>query len=255
VVQLRGTVTDPEHALTSVQLGFSGAAAGSTNADQAGNFSLLTSNADLGTVHATASDGLETSPERMTNITDAAPVLTLDIAYEHQTTVTLSGSVADIDKAGLQVTLTGMVSTTVVTDSDGNFSVTTQASGLGPVTASTVDLWGVASNQPFVNVYSRAPQITSFSASRGLSNLCTLYGTVDDEDPAGLRVDFGGLPSVSGLPAIVGADGRFSTTIRLNPEDHGRVTAQTTDWWGLRSDIDWTDLAAAEINLTQAQRT
>jgi hypothetical protein len=243
IVELRGTVTDNDPA--SVLLTFSGAATGYTTADSAGHFDFFSANASLGTATAVAVDGQNlSSPPASANITDPAPVLTLSISYGRHTTVTLSGSVTDVDLVGLTVTLTGKVNASAVTDANGNFSVTTQATGLGPVTASTTDLWGVASNQPYVNVYDTPPQITSFSARESPGNLWTFYGTVAYRDPDGLVVNLSGFPSLSGQGATVGDDGKFCTVVQMSPTDNGQVRAVTTDWYGLASDVDF-------VNITQ----
>ena len=45
------------------------------------------------------------------------------------------------------------------------------------------------------------------------------------------------LPSLNGKTATVGADGWFYLTITLQANEQGSACAQTTDWWGLTSNV------------------
>jgi hypothetical protein len=84
---------------------------------------------------------------------------------------------------------------------------------------------------------SSAPVITGFQANRGSGNCWTFSGTVIDQNPAGLTVTFGGLPSLQGQVATTNASGYFSLTVQLQPGECGMATAQTTDWAGLQSNV------------------
>ncbi len=233
-IKLAGQVADSTG--TMVTVSFSGAASGTVTCDTSGAFSYITSNASLGNVSASAVDGkgLAASPVSAT-ISDTAPALSLTMAYGSQRTVVLSGRVIDVDMGGRTVTFSGVVNATVVTNSDGTFCLTTQASSLGTIQATTVDLWGLRSNTAQVNVTSNAPIIQGFTATENSNNYWTFSGWVSDESAPGLIVQFGGLPSVTGKTAVVGTDGTFSLTVQLQPGEAGDVTAQVTDWWGLMS--------------------
>jgi hypothetical protein len=66
-----------------------------------------------------------------------------------------------------------------------------------------------------------------------------IQGMVYDESPAGLIVNFSGLAQVNGLSATAGPDGSYSICVDMGQNPYGTVNAQTTDWWGLASDIVW----------------
>lgn len=168
----------------------------------------------------------------------AAPVISLDIRYGTQRTVTLFGQVTGGDAAGYTVTFSGVVSGSTTTDQSGAFSYTAQASSLGKVSATATSSSGQTSNVAQVDVKSTAPTIVSFTAVEGLNNLWTFSGRVTDESPAGLIVTLGGVQGLS-VTATVGADGWFSVTVQLAENITGTATAKTTDWWGLDSNVAW----------------
>ncbi len=236
VAQLSGTVTDANPA--GVTLSFSGAVSGTTTSDSSGHFSYSTTVATLGTVNAVATDQQGHSATAQATLSKAAPSITLSVSYGSGRTVTLSGTVTDLDAGGRTVTFTGVVSNTVNTRGDGTFSLTAQASGLGNVWASTVDLWGQSSNTASVTLTDDAPTIGNFQAVEGTNRVWTFSGTVTDgEGAGGLTVTFGGLPTLNGKTVNTAADGTFSLTIQLQVGENGTATAQTTDAWGQASNV------------------
>ena len=233
-VVLSGTVADSNPA--SVTITFSGAASGTTTANPSGNYSFTTQASSLGTVYAVGVDGNNLSSNQASaNLTCAIPSVTLSITYGIQRTVTLSGQVTAGSPGGLTVQFTGVVNGSVVTNPDGTYSLTAQASALGNIQAQTTDVWGQASSTAQATVSSAAPRITNFGAVQGAGNTWTFQGQVTDESAAGLVVQFGGLPSLLGQTATVQANGWFYLTIQLQPGENGGASAQTTDWWGLAS--------------------
>lgn len=163
------------------------------------------------------------------------PCISLNIVYDSQKNVTLSGQVTDENPGGLTVTFTGQYQGTVVTNADGTFSVTVTAAGLGTISASTVDTQGLSSNVAFVSVISFAPQITEASCTEGIDHIWTFRGKVLDESAPNLVIHFGGLNSVENQTVTVEADGWFCYIVQLQPNEDGTVTADTTDWWGQAS--------------------
>jgi hypothetical protein len=167
------------------------------------------------------------------------PSLTLSVIYNGRTSVTLSGTVTDpaASPAGLTVTFTGVVAGTAVTDSNGNFTLTTNAACLGVVDATTVDSLGNNSNTASVTLTAPAPVINDFTAVEGPGQIFTFSGTVTDQTPGGLSVGFGGIPALVGQSATTNGGGAFSLTVQLqdNGSDNGTAWAQTADWWGLIS--------------------
>jgi hypothetical protein len=233
MVVLSGVVTDSNP--PGVGVTFSGAASGSAGCDATGYFSYTAPDANLGKVTAVAVDeiGLSSAPAK-TVISVASPTVALAMTYGSQRTVTLSGQVSDIDAGSLSLNFTGVVTGSVSVNSNGTFTLTTTATGLGTIQASTTDLWGQLSTSNQVIVSSPPPVITSFTATLGLGNLWTFTGTVNDPSPAGLYVQLGGVPGLSGAATVL-ADGTFSVTVQLAQGVSGYATAQTTDWWGQQS--------------------
>jgi virginiamycin B lyase len=166
----------------------------------------------------------------------APPTVSVSVTYGAQRTVTLSGQVTDAQPGGLTVNFSGMVVGSVVTNADGTFSATFQASGLGNVQAITTDAQGLVSNTATVTLASNPPTISNFVGSNS-GGVWTFTGKVNDSSPAGLTVSFGGLPSLAGKTATVQADGTFELVVALAAGEQGTVTAQTTNWWGQNSNV------------------
>ena len=166
----------------------------------------------------------------------SAPTISLNIAYGAERMVTLSGQVTDDQStSGLSVTFSGAVQATTFTNADGTFSMQTQASSLGNIEATAVDIGGLPSNTATVTVATNAPQITDTSCSEGVNGWWTFTGRVIDESAANLVIRFAGLTSVANQTVTVEADGTFCFIVQLQPGEEGTVTAVTTDWWGIQS--------------------
>ncbi|HZZ81838.1 MAG TPA: hypothetical protein VFE62_25280, partial [Gemmataceae bacterium] len=103
---------------------FSGSASASTTTDSSGNFSLITSDASLGSVLATAVKGSLRATASQ-SIAVPAPTMSLTLTYASPTTVTLSGTVSDIDAGSESVYFTGVASGAAACDANGNFCLTT----------------------------------------------------------------------------------------------------------------------------------
>jgi hypothetical protein len=235
-VQLSGSLSDSVPAGATVT--FSGAASGSTTTDANGNYSFSTSTATLGAVSAVAVDVLgQSSNTAQATIAVAAPSLTLAISYGSQKTVTLSGTVSDMDASSLTVTFSGEVTGSVTPGTNGNFSYTAQAAALGTVSASTTDLWGQASNTAQVTVSCAAPQITNFAAILNCGTTWTLEGQVVANNAQGLVITFSNMPSLQGVTATVGSSGWFYVNVTFQPGEDGMACAETTDCWGQNSNV------------------
>jgi len=164
----------------------------------------------------------------------AAPVISLSWEPVGASMVTLSGAVQDETPAGMWIMFSGRCFGMTTTDSSGAFSVTLKPSGSGQVMAQTFDaegLSGVAS----VALANAVAAIVEFTAIRQESNCWTFSGRVQDESPAGLTVQFGGLPSLVGKTAQVQSDGTFSLTVQLQCGEEGAAYAQVSDWWNQMS--------------------
>jgi hypothetical protein len=232
-VQLSGAYSsgNPANAVVT----FSGAVQASTTADTSGNYSYITSNAVLGNVTATAIDQNNLSASATATIAVTAPSVTVHVDTSNNSkTITVSGQVTDIDQGALTVTLTGVVSASASTGSNGAYTYTGQATGLGTVSASTTDEWGQSSNTAQASATVTAPTITGFTATKNPDGTWTLSGQVTAASTKGMVVTFGGLASGS---TTVNSSGFFSATIEMTVIASGTVTAQATDAWGQQSNI------------------
>jgi hypothetical protein len=236
MVVLSGVVSDSCPAAVGVN--FTGAATGGASCDDSGYFSYTAPDAKVGAVTAVAVDdfGSSSRPAK-TVIAVASPVVALAMTYGSERTVTLSGQVTDLDAGSLSINFSGVVTASVNVNPNGSFILTTTATGLGAIGASATDLWGQLSKTAQVIVSSPPPVITSFIAIPGTDNTWTFTGTVSDPSPAGLTVQLGGIPGLSGQTATVLPTGTFSFTIQLPPGTSGEITALTTDWWGQGSNL------------------
>jgi hypothetical protein len=242
MVQLSGTVVDDAPA--SVSITFSGVVSASATASASGAFSCTAQASGLGTVSAVGSDtfGLKSDTAQAT-VTNSAPSLTLSVAYGTQRNVTLSGRVTDAQAGACTVQFTGVATGSTTTNADGTYSLTVSASQLGTVQATAQNPWAQVSSPAQVTLTSAPPSITNFQAIRGALNVWTFQGRVTDASAPGLVVRFGGLPSLAGQTTTVGSDGWFYFTVRLQDGEQGTASAQTTNWWGLDSNLALADVS------------
>jgi large repetitive protein len=227
-VRLSGTVAGG----AGLNLYFNGVVTGNVTTDANGNFSYTTAQATLGTVNA---QGMNTDQASASIAVTPPSLSSLAIAYGAQRSVTVSGTLNDIDAASQTVHFGGVVSGSAVTDGSGHFSFTANASALGTINVGEMDLWGQASSPASVTVTSAAPVIQNFTAVNEALNIWIFTGNVVDESAAGLTITFGGCAALNGQTTTVQADGSFSFTIQLPAGTDCTVTAITTDWWGLMS--------------------
>lgn len=228
-VNLNGTVTDD--APGGLTVSFGGDIMGSATTDGSGNYSYTTPAMMLGTVTASVTDIWNQTTTTTTGGGNQAPVITISsVVYGSGRTVTISGTVADEAPGGLTVMLAGAVMGYATTNSDGTFSLTTEASMLGAITAMTTDAFMASSNTPQVTLTSNTPTISNFQVNYN-GTQAIFSGQVADESSAGLTVYFGGISSLFGLTATVGQNGTFALTVALQPNESGSATADVSDWW------------------------
>jgi hypothetical protein len=142
-VELTGQLLDANPAGATVT--FSGAATGSTTTDANGNFSFIADSASLGTVYASAVDqAQQTTNLAHATIADSGPIITFTVSSMSQTSVTITGSVTDVDKQGISVQASGFASGSTLTDANGNFTFTSALGAGGAVLVSATDLWGAS---------------------------------------------------------------------------------------------------------------
>jgi hypothetical protein len=244
-VVVTGQVLDEAPAQVNVNL--TGSVSGTVHPDSSGAFEyigvsngfpfvLITAVAiDEGGL-ISAAFGVSVAP----NFDDQAPYITMSVTYGSQRTVTLEGTVYDETPAGIPVAISGVIANqTVYTNSEGHFSLTAVASGLGDVHGQATDIGGHQSNVAIVTLVNNAPQIVDMSVSCMGDNTYVLTGHVLDESPGGLTFTLGGdVDAFRGRLVTVNADGTFSISATItDPTDRGEITAQVTDWWGLTSNL------------------
>jgi len=239
LVEVYGTAKDESPQNMKVQI--VGVVTGTVAPDANGKFHLVAQATGLGSIVAWGVDDEGLYSDKVeTTLTSAAPAIKLEIIYGSGRTVILKGKVVDESPGGLTVTFRGAVTGSIVTDDDGAFEFKAQATHLGKIAATTVDPWGLVSADALVVVESTPPIIVNFSAVEDVDGIWIFRGSVTDESAEGLIVNFDGLKSLVGKTAKVRADGTFSLAVRLQPGEEGTVSAITTDWWGLDSEVVFT---------------
>jgi hypothetical protein len=231
-VQLSGNLAG--EAVAGVVVTFTGAVNATTTTDSTGAFSYTTSDASLGIVYASASEFDDAAAEIAVERPD---ISALSLKYSDEESITVTGSLTDIDAAGRTITFSGAANGAVTTDNLGRFSFTTAMTQFGMLQADMTDLWNQAADTEAVYVSSGLPVILDFACHVEDGNLWVFTGRVNDEYPEGLTIRFGGL--LQGHTTTVQADGTFSFTIILEPGTSGTVTAITTDWWGQDSEMEY----------------
>jgi hypothetical protein len=235
-VRVTGVVSDESVSSTTVTL--TGALSGTITPDATGEFDCEVQSTGTGEFTGTLTDyeGLTDSQSGELTAYNAPPSLTLMYSWGPNRQVTVAGAVTDENPGGLSVTFGGAATGSAVTTSLGGYSATLTASQLGLLTATVTDD-AQQTGQASVTLTNAAPQITSFSAMKGMGNLWTFRGTVDDEYEPGLVVELDGLPSLEGRTATVCSDGSFSLMVELAAGEMGEAHAQATDWWGVGSNV------------------
>jgi hypothetical protein len=178
--------------------------------------------------HAAARRYVRPTLERLEDRLAPTNQLTLSVAYDPHQQVTLSGQLTGSNTAGQVIMFGGAVKGSAVTDSNGQYSVTLQASSLGQVNAAEV---AGQSNMATANLVSAIPNIT-FTASPEGNGVWLFSGTVTGAPTQGEVVNFGGITPLAGQSTDVNADGSFSFTCIVNEGQGGVATAQAVDWWG-----------------------
>lgn len=239
-VVLSGQVTDlnPGGA-GGLTVTFTGAYEGSTVTNADGSYSLTAAVASSGGVGATVTDGNGiTSEVAATSFTLPVPLaISLAVSEVDKRWVTLYGTVADANEggnpSGLTVTFTGACAGSAVTNTDGSYAVTVEATSLGTVHATVNNSANLGSNEAEATIYAPPPTINNFQVIHQTSNLYTLAGSVTAAPAAGLTISFSGFTDVSGQSVTVEADCSFSLTLALSASDCGLITAQLVDWWSV----------------------
>lgn len=237
-VNISGQVQDFNPGGLPAQVTLSGVVAATVTTDSSGGFSYQGPASSLGTVIATATDadGLSSPQPTSTSVVDPGPTLTsFSITYVPGSgnEFTVSGDVQSPSGLSLPVTFAGCGLGVRSINANGSFSVQTTAAGSGTVTATATDVWGVSTSvQTSLTVPPPPPEITSFEATYEGNERWVLSGTVSDQDPSGIKVQFSGVVSAS---STTDSSGNFSTTIMAPQNLNGDEFAVAEDSWGQTS--------------------
>jgi hypothetical protein len=233
--------------LANQAIAVTGEAGGTTYTDANGNYSVTLSELGSGQVNAQTLDG-SSNIASGTIVTfsggssSSGALLTMSVSYGAGTSITLSGSLSDTSQyAGQTIVISGKASGTTVTDANGNFSVTLNASGLGLVFAVTQD---GSSNIASVTLTDTPPSITEFNAVEGGGNVWEFTGTVTwNQTWEYMGGEIQGPPKIGtvGFTAVSEGEmsggtctGTFAIAILLDGTQatNGNYIATVTDCWG-----------------------
>src|SRR5579871_146672 len=163
----------------------------------------------------------------VTSTSNPAPVITLQVINSSGGSATLSGTVYDSNPSGLAVTLSGAISATVTTDSQGNFSLTVQPNEVGTVYAYTEDGNGSLSNTAEIVIAQPPPTIQGLNWVPIDNGQYKFTGQVVGAYVPGSLVTLSSqVPGVNGAQGTVGSDGTFTiiATVPSNSGGGGTVT-------------------------------
>lgn len=149
------------------------------------------------------------------------------------------GSGAPLDPSRVTI-VSQPVAGNVVVDANGNLQYTPDLgfAGFDFVEYKVFDYNGLASNIATVEVYvgpNQAPVVSGFDWDPGDGSRCYFYGTVDDENPGQLVIQFGGV--LDGHSVNVRTDGTFFYRVEIPYGVDGPIFASTTDEYGNQSNV------------------
>lgn len=182
------------------------------------------------------------------SITANAPVLSeLSVTYGDDRSVTLSGTVAADDMTMLTVDFSGVASGSVTVSSDGSFTYTTTATGVGIVTAQANRL-GLSSNMRQIMLAPPVPVLESFTIQQPTLSLfdmktVTFSGSVTTSvgQVSTLIVSFCGEVTTMAAPSF---DGTFEKQLTMPRSQEGVVICMVVDDWGNYSNAIQANLIA-----------
>jgi hypothetical protein len=181
----------------------------------------------------------------------SAPQVTLTAVTElANRQVQVSGTVTDDSSLSVTLGFGGVISGHETVNSNGNFTFTATASGLGQICAGGMDTLNQMSNTAQINFTSAAPTVTNLGYTWGANKQVTITGTVNDALPRGLTVNVGGPAFGGGFAGntTTGSQGNFSITLTASQLD--QVMVSTTDQWGQNSALASLKLADSTPTIT-----
>jgi hypothetical protein len=215
-----------------------GAVQGCATVESDGDFSFTISGGQVGPLSATVVDwDYQQSEVATVQFTSNVPMITGFTVTEGACgTVIVTGCVSDESPGGLTVDIAGVVQGSATVDSDGSFSAIVSGNGqLGEITATVADWFGQQSAEATAQLVSLAPEIGSLNVFFVGDYELHVQGQVTDESPECLAIVVTWLGESYSVCAS--GDGCFEWSCTIQAGQNGTVTAQTTDWWTLTSNV------------------
>lgn len=172
----------------------------------------------------------------------ATETLTMNVTYLQGKQATFSGQLTNQTGgpiANQTIDLTGVVTTTVNTNAQGNYSITLKIPKLGTEYAASAD---GQSNTAQFTLAGGNPVIKDFTAVAEGNGLWLFSGTVSGAPTQGEVVNFGGITPLEGESTTVNSDGSFDFYAIVPTGEGGVASAEAVDWWG-----DTSETAAAYV--------
>jgi hypothetical protein len=163
-------------------------------------------------------------------------ILTIGVKYEVDREIILAGNLCGVeDVSNVTITLSGVVSGTTTTDSEGDYFINLTATGLGMVYAEAAGTDATAAEE----LWDITPVILGFAACEGPNHVWTFTGSVRyRRDYTSMTINFGGVPINLQNQSTEMTDGTFEWLVTLNgtAQDNGLVWAQAVSPWGTPSE-------------------
>lgn len=176
---------------------------------------------------------------------DCPAIIALNPVVSAPDEIQVSGQITDSPTAGMHIQFSGAISGYAVTDEFGAFSFISDQATEGTIYAVGLDgeieitnIANVEITVEEVEIFgNEAPQIFIDTVTNEALSWTFTGRVTDDESVDGLTVLFGGV--LDGEYTTVNADGTFTFTCYLTEaqSQSAFVTALTTDWWGLDSNL------------------
>ena len=191
----------------------------------------------------TASLCLERLEDRLSPSVAAGETLTMSVTYLQGRQATFSGQLFNQSGpiANEGINLSGVVTASTTTNSQGNYSITLAIPQLGAEDAVSAD---GKSTIAVAVLQGGSPSISNFTAVAEGNGLWLLSGTVSGAPTQGEVVNFGGITPLQGQSTTVNSDGTFDFYAMIPSGEGGLATAQAVDWWGDTSPYAVDDVGA-----------
>ncbi len=185
---------------------------------------------------------LERLEDRLSPASVGGEALSMNVSYLPNKNATFSGQLTNkgVAVANETIKLSGVVTASTSTDSQGNYSITLSIPRLGSEQAVSAD--GL-SNIALVTLQGGNPTINNFTALNMGNGVWLFSGRVTGAPTQGEVVNFSGIIPLQGQSTAVNSDGSFEFSATVPSDGGGTASAQAVDWWGdtsstVKADVD-----------------